>query len=159
MRQVQMAVLLGTALLAGSSFARTVDVPEGTTETLSDSLSGGEELVKTGLGTLVLGGANTGWTGAIDVQGGVLESPYDSLGTTGDMRVRSGATLRVTGQVRYTRQTRHLYVSGTGAADAGGAVSRKVTSPPPTRCANDELLHFNLLYVTFRTFSFFFLIK
>ena len=122
MRQVQMAVLLGTALLAGSSFARTVDVPEGTTETLSDSLSGGEELVKTGLGTLVLGGANTGWTGAIDVQGGVLESPYDSLGTTGDMRVRSGATLRVTGQVRYTRQTRHLYVSGTGAADAGGAV-------------------------------------
>ena len=92
MRQVQMAVLLGTALLAGSSFARTVDVPEGTTETLSDSLSGGEELVKTGLGTLVLGGANTGWTGAIDVQGGVLESPYDSLGTTGDMRVRSGVS-------------------------------------------------------------------
>ena len=44
-------------------------------------------------------------------------------------------------------------------SDAGGVVSRKVTSPPPTRCANDELLHFNLLYVTFRTFSFFFLIK
>ena len=127
MHQLRMTVMVGMALFVGNSIARTINVAEGTTETLSDSLSGSEELVKTGLGTLVLGGANTGWTGAIDVQGGVLDTPYASLGTTGNLRVRSGATLRVTGQVWYTRQTRHLYVSGTGATDAGGAVVASLT--------------------------------
>jgi len=114
--------LIGMTLLGGNVLARTVDVPEGESVTLSDALSGAEELVKKGLGTLVLSAANNGWTGAIDVQGGVLESPCASLGATGDLRVRDVATLRVTGHVPHARQTRHLYVAGTGATDAGGAV-------------------------------------
>ncbi len=65
--------LLAACLLeCGMVCARTVDVPAGEEEKLTDALSGTEDLVKTGGGTLVLAGSTSGWTGPIDVREGTL---------------------------------------------------------------------------------------
>ena len=113
-------LLVACVLGCGAAYARTVDVPEGSEETLSDALTGSEELVKTGGGTLVLTGSTSGWTGAIDVQGGTLSCSPLNMGKTGDVRVRSGAKILFTGSSVYLgNPTRKGYLAGTVAFASG----------------------------------------
>lgn len=102
--------------LCGLVQARTVNVESGTEE-LSESLSGDEALVKTGSGTLVLTGANSGWFGAIDIQAGTLKSEHARLGT-GDISVGSDGTLMLTGTaVIPSKPTRKLSLGGALKSD------------------------------------------
>ena len=115
---VEAAVCLLAACLleCGMVCARTVDVPAGKEVTLDDALSGTEDLVKTGGGTLVLAGSTSGWTGPIDVQEGTLSCSPLNMGATGDLRVRAGAKILFTGtNVNVPTPTRKGYLAGTVA--------------------------------------------
>ena len=119
---VEAAVCLLAACLleCGMVCARTVDVPAGKEVTLDDALSGTEDLVKTGGGTLVLAGSTSGWTGPIDVREGTLSCSPLNMGATGDLRVCAGAKILFTGtNVDVPSPTRKGYLAGTVAFASG----------------------------------------
>lgn len=119
---VEAAVCLLAACLleCGMVCARTVDVPAGKEVTLADALSGTEDLVKTGGGTLVLAGSTSGWTGPIDVREGTLSCSPLNMGAKGDLRVRAGAKILFTGTNVYVpTPTRKGYLAGTVAFASG----------------------------------------
>ena len=88
--------------------AGTIDVPTpGTTFTVTSGISGNVGLIKTGVGTLELSGANT-FDGLANVMGGILAA-NGSL--TGGASVGSGATLQGVGSV-----------GGAVAVNNGGAI-------------------------------------
>lgn len=119
---VEAAVCLLAACLleCGMVCARTVEVPAGEEVTLADALSGTEDLVKTGGGTLVLAGSTSGWTGLIDVQEGTLSCSPLNMGAKGDLRVRAGAKILFTGKnVDVPSPTRKGYLAGTVAFASG----------------------------------------
>lgn len=111
-------VCISLLALSCAAEARTIAVEAGQSIDLADDLFGNEELVKTGPGTLVLTGNNSGWTGAIDVQEGTLKSTFAKLGKTGDLRVRSNGALMLTGTDPIVdKPTRPLYLSGAVRSD------------------------------------------
>jgi fibronectin-binding autotransporter adhesin len=96
-------LLTGDALtLAGASMV--IRVGDGTTEgaditaTIASELTGAVALVKSDLGTLVLGADNT-YTGPTTVQAGTLLVNGDQSGATGPTSVEGGGTLGGTGIV------------------------------------------------------------
>lgn len=74
----------GGTLIASTSFdtsatfatsidsASTIEVGDGDTVTWNSAISGTGDLIKEGAGTLALGGANTAFTGNVDLEGGTL---------------------------------------------------------------------------------------
>lgn len=111
-------VICGSVLaLCSLVQARTITVESGTEE-LSENLLGDEELVKTGAGTLVLTGNNSGWTGKIDIQEGVIKSTFARLGKTGELWVGENGTLTLTGTDPISdKPTRPLHLAGAVRSD------------------------------------------
>jgi autotransporter-associated beta strand protein len=99
---------------------------DGSSDTSIASIigTGTAGITKTGTGTLTLSGANT-YTGAVAVNAGRLKiGNAQALGlgitSTTATTVASGATLDLNGQT--VSNLNLLYMSGTGAASAGGAL-------------------------------------
>ncbi|MSR71897.1 MAG: PEP-CTERM sorting domain-containing protein [Opitutales bacterium] len=116
----------GTITLTGAdSSTNKIDVGTGLTTTINSQIvSTTSELNKTGLGTLVLGGANgtSGISSGISIVNGTIKiASADALGSSASaVTVASGATLDLNGQS--VTNTNSLTLSGTGVASAGGAL-------------------------------------
>ncbi|WP_299640888.1 autotransporter outer membrane beta-barrel domain-containing protein [Devosia sp.] len=94
-----------------------IRVGDGTTDgtgmvaTVASELTGASELVKTDLGTLVLGGANS-YTGGTVIEGGTLSIAADvNLGAASGDLALEGGTLRTTANITTARS---VTVIGTG---------------------------------------------
>ncbi|RUU04852.1 autotransporter outer membrane beta-barrel domain-containing protein, partial [Mesorhizobium sp. USDA-HM6] len=83
----QSTIRVGDGTLAASTYAATI----------TSSLTGASQLMKTDLGTLVLGGANS-YTGGTAINGGTLQVSADAnLGDgAGSLSLDNGATLKTT---------------------------------------------------------------
>jgi len=116
----------GTITLTGAdSTTNKIDVGTGLTSTINSKIvSATSQINKTGLGTLVLGGANgsSGISSGISIVGGTIRiASADALGSSDSaVVVNSGTTLDLNGQS--VTNTNTLNLSGTGAASAGGAL-------------------------------------
>ena len=112
-------ILLGSA--SGSS-SGSIDVLTGSTLTyggiVADNGVGADGLLKTGLGSLILQGANT-YAGATVLYSGTLQvANSNALGTTaGGVTVFSGAALELAGNVAVGAEA--LLLNGTGIASGG----------------------------------------
>ena len=122
----------GTITLTGAdSSTNKIDVGTGLTTTINSKIvSATSTLNKTGLGILVLGGANgtSGISSGISIANGTIKiASADALGSSGSaVTVESGATLDLNGQS--VANTNSLTLSGTGAASAGGALVNTSTN-------------------------------
>ncbi|PHX68851.1 MAG: hypothetical protein CK519_02735 [Opitutia bacterium] len=122
----------GTITLTGAdSSTNKIDVGTGLTTTINSQIvSTTSELNKTGLGTLVLGGANgtSGISSGISIVNGTIKiASADALGSSASAAtVASGATLDLNGQS--VTNTNSLTLSGTGVASAGGALVNTSTN-------------------------------
>jgi autotransporter-associated beta strand protein len=87
--------------------------------TLNARLGGAAAMTKTGAGTLVLGGDNSAYGGAISVATGVLAvRGNNTLGnSTGDTTVLSGAALQLLGGINLGGE--NVTISGTGVSNDG----------------------------------------
>lgn len=81
-----------------SASAATLTVNQGVASTYNGLLSGAVGLVKTGSGTLTLGGAND-YSGATTVNGGTLLVNGNQSAAAGAVTVAAGATLGGSGQI------------------------------------------------------------
>ncbi|MBZ9921531.1 autotransporter outer membrane beta-barrel domain-containing protein, partial [Mesorhizobium sp. BR1-1-7] len=103
----------------------TVRVGDGTlpgagyTATIASNLAGATQLVKTDLGTLVLGGANS-YTGGTAINGGTLQVASDAnLGdAAGGLRLADGTTLQTTAAFTSARDIALTSGTGTFQTDA-----------------------------------------
>ena len=93
----------------------------GFTTTISASLVGGSQLVKTDGGTLVLTGDNS-YTGGTRIEGGVISVANDSLLGVGGAITLDGGTLRMTGA---NSVNQHNYILGAngGSIDVANAAT------------------------------------
>ncbi|MEI4507540.1 autotransporter-associated beta strand repeat-containing protein [Sphingopyxis sp. CCNWLW253] len=113
------------ALVGPESLIRVGDgtaAGAGFTATISASLTGASQLVKTDAGTLVLTGANS-YTGGTLISGGVVSVENDSfLGNAAGAVTLDGGTLRMTGA---NAASVHIYNLGTngGAIDIANAAT------------------------------------
>ncbi len=108
--------------------SRTVDVANGSADLdaeLSGVLSGGGAagLVKTGAGTLALTGDNT-YLGETQVVAGVLRVDPGAINPSSSIRIESGGTLHVTGNVHVAS----VIINGV-AQGSGVVTSANVTGP------------------------------
>ncbi|WP_243038757.1 autotransporter-associated beta strand repeat-containing protein [Dyella sedimenti] len=97
------------------------DAPDGAnyTATIHAVLAGDSSLVKTDLGTLVLGGTNT-YTGGTSIENGVLQIGADAnLGAVGTPLGMDGGTLRTTATFASARGTTLNAAGGTFETAAG----------------------------------------
>lgn len=96
----------------------TVDVAASTTLTWNGVVSGAGTLNKFAAGTLVLGGTNSGYTGAIQVQAGAVRAmTANALGTAASgTLVQNGAGLELSGTFTSAEP---LQLSGAGLSSAG----------------------------------------
>lgn len=104
--------------LAIGASGGTIDTDAATTLTWNGVLSGSGSLAKTSGGTLVLSGANGGYTGSIAVQAGALRATTSSaLGGTGSgTSVANGAALELSGTFTSAEP---LQLAGAGVGTAG----------------------------------------
>jgi len=100
--------LVASSLLPDGAVIRVGDGTSGGagyTATINSVLNGDTALIKTDLGTLVLGGANT-YTGGTAINGGVVQISADNnLGASGTGLSFAGGTLRTTANIRSSRPT------------------------------------------------------
>lgn len=102
------------------AFAETVDVPSGQTVKRTVALT--ENLVKTGEGTYVLSVASDGFSGTIDVQGGVLEmANTEGIGSAESLTVANGAQFKVSAVKGKLFPVTHFTIAGSGP-DGNGAI-------------------------------------
>ncbi|MBU6170529.1 MAG: autotransporter-associated beta strand repeat-containing protein, partial [Verrucomicrobia bacterium] len=87
-----MGVLVGDLNYAGTlKFAQNNNSGTLTSSTYSGNLSGTGDLVKTGTGTLIIGGSNS-YTGGTKLDGGTLSlNSANAIGTTGNITFNGGA--------------------------------------------------------------------
>lgn len=113
---------------------RTFDITQGASEDLSINgvISGTKNIIKTGDGRLVLGGANTTFTGTMTVSVGTLKiGNADALGTTaGATIVASGAELDLNGITLATSEP--LTLNGVGINNSGDGALINTSSPSHT---------------------------
>ncbi|NBT90696.1 MAG: PEP-CTERM sorting domain-containing protein, partial [Verrucomicrobia bacterium] len=112
--------LSGGGIIYASGGTVTVNKVSGT-DIFTGNIQGGQGLIKSGAGTLALGGAST-YTGDTTVSAGILLLANGSgLGsTTGGTTVASGAVLRLTNNISVGNEA--LTISGQGAGTGGGAL-------------------------------------
>jgi autotransporter-associated beta strand protein len=108
--------LSGAALTLGGSSSNSVQVGTGATATISAPISGSTGLVKTGAGTLALGG-NNNFTGATSVQTGTLQVSSNNALATSAVTVPAGSGLKVDSGL--TMKSPSVTISG-GALSASG---------------------------------------
>jgi len=108
--------LSGAALTLGGSTSNTVQVASGATATISAPIGGSTGLLKTGAGTLALGGNNT-YTGATTVQTGTLQVSSNNAVATSAVTVPTGAGLKIDSGL--TVKSPSVTISG-GALSASG---------------------------------------
>ncbi|WP_244285190.1 autotransporter-associated beta strand repeat-containing protein [Acetobacter persici] len=108
--QKTLGINVGDGTSAGAAIRAEID------SQISDSqVAGGAELVKTGLGTLTLGGDNS-YTGGTDIQSGTVEVTNAAALGTGAVRDGGGLTLALAGDGTVANA-----LSGTGTLDKTGA--------------------------------------
>lgn len=113
------AVAFCVSALVGA-FAETVDVPSGQTVTRTTALT--EDLVKTGDGVYVLSAASDGFTGTIDVRGGVLEmANTEGIGSAASLNVADGAQFKVSAFKEHLFPVTDFTIAGDGP-DGNGAI-------------------------------------
>ncbi len=118
-------VVHGEAITLVGNPSTTVRVGDGTAEgasftaTINSELTGDSRLVKSDLGTLVLGAANT-YTGGTSINGGTVQiSSNENLGgAAGDVSM-NGGTLRTTANMDIDRATELQGLGGTIETDGG----------------------------------------
>ena len=122
---LSMAVSLG--LWASTPY--TINVESGSRALTADdvaAMAGYDELVKTGGGTLVVGGELSSFTGVIRVQAGVYEvTANGAIGTTaGATYVSSGASLRLNGATSgcIAFGNEEVHIVGAGNEESPGAI-------------------------------------
>ena len=107
---------------SGGAGANTIDVVNaGQTATIDVAITGNPEagLTKTGVGTLVLGGANT-YKGSTAINAGVLcISALNNLGAVGSALSFNGGTLRLTASVDLQGNHPCSFLAGGGTIDTG----------------------------------------
>ena len=106
------SLLSGRPIFIGTS-GGSVDLVSGVSVTHSSSISGSGPLIKSGVGTLTLSGANSN-TGAVTVDSGTLKvaNTVGSATGTGAVTVNSAATLSGNGTISGA-----AYISGTVSPD------------------------------------------
>jgi fibronectin-binding autotransporter adhesin len=115
--------LFKSALNLGTA-TRTFDITGGTT-TIGVPVSGtGAGITKTGLGTLILSGANT-YTGNTNVNTGILNIRHaQALGTTaGETVVGAGATLQLQGGITVANEKLTLTSVNSGVANTAALIN------------------------------------
>jgi fibronectin-binding autotransporter adhesin len=91
--------LTGNMVIANATGVETLTLPNGildtggTTNTISALLAGSSVLTKNGDGTLMLNGNNTGFTGAVHVNQGTLQTTTTSALGTGTITVTNGGAV------------------------------------------------------------------
>lgn len=106
----------------------TIRVGDGTlpgaayTATIASNLTGATQLVKTDLGTLVLGGTNS-YTGGTAIKGGTLQVSADANfgDTAGNLSLDDGTTLQTTAAFSSARNV--TLTSGTGTVQTDAALT------------------------------------
>ncbi|WP_204561551.1 autotransporter-associated beta strand repeat-containing protein, partial [Azospirillum palustre] len=99
----------------------------GNSSVISGTISGSGALAKTAGGTLTLSGDNSGFTGSMSVNVGILiVSNANALGSTaGGTTVASGAALSLSGGITIAE---NLTLSGTGVSAGGALISASGTN-------------------------------
>ena len=118
---MRIRTICAVALLAGSACALEisgvydVDVASGTSQTISEAITGSGSIRKTGAGTLVLSGANT-FTGGVSIEAGRVEVAATGALGSGPVAITStGAS--GSGNIRFTVAgtfANTISVTGTG---------------------------------------------
>ncbi|HWA61746.1 MAG TPA: autotransporter domain-containing protein, partial [Caulobacteraceae bacterium] len=123
---------VGGAALTLTGAAPTLRVGDGTaagagyTATVNSAIAGAGGLIKTDLGTLVLGGSNT-FTGGVTVNGGFVQVSSDAnLGAAGGAVTLNGGGLATTGSFASART---LAFAGPGTIRTAGGTSLTLTGP------------------------------
>jgi fibronectin-binding autotransporter adhesin len=108
------AGLTGAGILHGGGGTVTINKVSGTTDIFTGDIQGGQGLIKSGAGDLVLGGASS-YTGTTTVNAGRLVVAHGNAlgGTAGGTTVANGAQLMLT---NVTVGNEALTLSGTGLA-------------------------------------------
>ena len=105
-----------TAAIALGNYTLNTGVASNTNFNISGLLTGSGALTKDNDGTITLSGANTGYSGAITVDRGVMNiQNANALGTTDvATTVTSGAALQLQNNITVPEQ--NIYINGTGVS-------------------------------------------
>ena len=122
--------------------------------TVSSNISGAYDLIKTGSGTLVLGGLNNTYVGQTNINAGIVqlttvaaETTASTLGLpTGSVVVSAGATLQVSPAAATTFTSKQVVINGLGSGNGSGTRGHRhgLDSGHPAlwhRCALRTLPH------------------
>jgi len=136
--------LTGSSITIGNS-TLTLSAGNAATINVGSTLSGAGGLVKSGSGTVNITSSNSGFTGPVTVENGVLSvSAGTALGNgTAALAVGSGATLQLTSQSSLSVAFSSISLNGTGAGGIGAInnnTANATTVAGPVTLAGDTLV-------------------